>query len=70
LESDLKAIEGKLALIYGENSESFKATSAAFMKELMPNMTVVEIKDAQHHLFLDQPLAFIEEVKSVLADWA
>jgi pimeloyl-ACP methyl ester carboxylesterase len=70
LESDLKAIEGKLALIYGENSESFKATSAAFMKELMPNMTVVELKDAQHHLFLDQPLAFIEEVKSILADWA
>ena len=69
LESDLKAIKGKLALIYGENSESFKATSAAYMQELMPDMTLVELKAAQHHLFLDQPLAFIDEVKKILAAW-
>lgn len=69
LEADLKTIKGKLALIYGENSESFKARSAQYMKELMPDMTLVELKDAQHHLFLDQPLAFVEEVKSILKDW-
>jgi pimeloyl-ACP methyl ester carboxylesterase len=70
MEADLKAITGKLALIYGENSESFKPRSAQYMQELMPDMTLVELKDAQHHLFLDQPLAFIEEVKKILADWA
>ncbi len=69
LETDLKAITGKLALIYGENSESFKARSAQYMKELKPDMTVIELKDAQHHLFLDQPLTFIEEVKKLLVAW-
>lgn len=70
LEADLKAIQGKLCLIYGENSESFKPRSAEYMKELMPDMTLIELKDAQHHLFLDQPLAFIEAVKETLADWS
>lgn len=69
LEADLKQISAKLALIYGENSESFKARSAQYMQELKPDMTVLELKDAQHHLFLDQPLAFIDEVKKLLADW-
>lgn len=70
LETDLKAIKGKLCLIYGENSESFKPRSAEYMKKLMPNMTLIELKDAQHHLFLDQPLAFIDVVKETLADWS
>ena len=33
-------------------------------------MRVIELKDAQHHLFLDQPLAFIDEVKKLIADWS
>jgi pimeloyl-ACP methyl ester carboxylesterase len=70
LTEDLKAITGKLALIYGENSESFKSRSAQYMQELKPDMRVIELKDAQHHLFLDQPLAFIDEVKKLIADWS
>ena len=70
LEEDLKAIQSNLALIYGADSDSFKARSAAYMQELMPELKLIELKDAQHHLFLDQPLAFIEEVKSILAAWA
>jgi len=69
LAADLDAARCKLALIYGENSESFSAKSAAYMKSLRPDLEVFEMADAQHHLFLDQPLAFVDTLKSLLARW-
>jgi hypothetical protein len=32
-------------------------------------LQVSSIADAQHHLFLDQPLAFIQELRNVLDGW-
>ena len=69
LEEDYKSIGIPVALIYGAQSESFKARSAEYMKELKGDLSVLEIADAQHHLFLDQPMAFVEAVKQVLSDW-
>ncbi|MEX0941576.1 MAG: alpha/beta hydrolase [Pseudomonadales bacterium] len=69
LEDDLKSVRCRIALIYGEQSESFSARSAAYMKELQPALAIYPIEDAQHHLFLDQPLVFIETVKSILDQW-
>ncbi|MCB1693683.1 MAG: alpha/beta hydrolase [Pseudomonadales bacterium] len=69
LEADLKGIAARVALIYGEQSESFSAKSAEYMKELQPALEVIPIADAQHHLFLDQPLSFIETLKSLLESW-
>ena len=69
LEADFKAINAKLALIYGANSESFKARSAGYMREMQPDMKVVELVDAQHHLFLDQPEAFMATLKDILQSW-
>lgn len=69
LTEDLDAARCKLALIYGENSESFSARSADYMKSLRPDLEVFEMADAQHHLFLDQPLAFVDTLKSLLARW-
>ena len=69
LVDDLKALTGKCALIYGENSESFTSKSAQYMKELQPALDVHELADAQHHLFLDQPLAFMELLSLILAGW-
>ena len=70
LEEEYKSINIPLALIYGEHSESFKAKSANYMKEMKPELTLIEIKDAQHHLFLDQPMAFVDAVKGILKDWS
>lgn len=70
LEADLKSVTCKIALIYGENSESFSARSADYMKELQPALDVYPIADAQHHVFLDQPLAFIDTVRQILSGWA
>ncbi len=69
LEDDFKAITAKCALIYGADSESFSAKSAAYMKELLPHLEVTELADAQHHLFLDQPLTFMENLSAQLDSW-
>jgi pimeloyl-ACP methyl ester carboxylesterase len=68
--ADLSAITARLALIYGEQSESFSAKSAAYMLSLNEHLQVSSISDAQHHLFLDQPLAFIQRLQDILSDWA
>lgn len=69
LKDDFSSISIPCALIYGADSESFSARSAAYMKELLPSLDVTELADAQHHLFLDQPLAFIEVLKHQLETW-
>lgn len=69
LEDDFKAITTKCALIYGADSESFSTKSAGYMKELLPHIEVTELADAQHHLFLDQPLTFMETLSAQLDAW-
>lgn len=66
---DLQTVTCKIALIYGQNSASFSSKSAAHMKELQPALEVFELADAQHHLFLDQPVAFMEQLTSILNTW-
>jgi hypothetical protein len=36
---------------------------------MKPSLQLIELADAQHHLFLDQPMAFVEAVKDILAKW-
>jgi len=67
--ADLSAITARLALIYGAQSESFSAKSAAYMQSLNAHLQVNSIADAQHHLFLDQPLAFIQQLRDILDGW-
>ncbi len=69
LEADFLAVPGRIALIYGELSESFSKKSVDYMQELKPAMEVVEMKDARHHLFLDQPMAFVDQLKTLLQRW-
>ena len=70
LEEDLKNVTGKIALIYGEQSASYSSKSADYMKSLKPELEVIPLANAQHHLFLDQPLAFIETLKELLGRWS
>lgn len=67
--ADLEAVSIKIALIYGEQSESFGVRSVEYMKTLQPALEVFPLADAQHHLFLDQPMAFVETLKSLLEGW-
>lgn len=60
----------KLALMRGEASELVTDRIWDYMRSLRSEpMDMVSIPDAQHHLFLDQPLAFIEALKAQLKSW-
>ena len=68
---DFQAIKIPLALIYGAQSNLFSKQTLAYMQEIIPqDFPVREIADAQHHLFLDQPLAFVEALGEICAELA
>ena len=55
-----------LGVIYGEQSELFSARTLEYMRELIPqDFAAVGIEDAQHHVFLDQPLAFVAALREM-----
>lgn len=59
------------ALIYGQHSALVSSRTVAHMRSLMdPSTPVIEIPDAQHHIMLDQPLAFVSALRSILAGWS
>jgi pimeloyl-ACP methyl ester carboxylesterase len=54
----------------GELSAVVPADTAEYMYELMGrNAPVASIPQAHHHLMLDQPLAFVAALRTLLADW-
>jgi pimeloyl-ACP methyl ester carboxylesterase len=65
---DYRRLEVPTGLIYGAESELFSARTEAYMRELIPqDFPAVALPEAQHHLFLDQPLAFVAELRKMLA---
>lgn len=69
LQQDFESIICQCALIYGADSEYFNAKSADYMKSLLPHLEVTELADSQHHLFLDQPLTFMDALSNQLNAW-
>ncbi len=60
----------RIALFRGENSKVCTPDIRDYMYELLDrNAPVVEIPQADHHLILDQPLAFIAALRAIFADW-
>lgn len=60
----------RLAIVYGENSKLFDADSAAYIGELGGgDIPMIAVPNAKHHLMLDQPLAFVTALRSVLTMW-
>lgn len=65
---DYRGIKVPLGLIYGEDSELFSLRTLDYMHELVPqDFPAIGIEQAQHHVFLDQPLAFIEALRKLVA---
>ncbi|MGB1142651.1 MAG: alpha/beta hydrolase, partial [Halioglobus sp.] len=59
---------GELVIVYGEESELFDADSADYVTESGgEHIPMIGIPDARHHLMLDQPLAFVGVLRSVMA---
>ena len=60
-----------VSFIYGENTMEFDTgDSIKEMKELLPEgSSVVALEDAQHHLMLDKPLEFVDELDKLIKDF-
>ena len=60
---EFQALTTTLGVIFGADSELFSRRTLEYMQELIPEpFPIKEISDAQHHLFLDQPQAFVESL--------
>ena len=66
---DYQTLDVNLGLIYGAESELFSKRALEYMKELIPKpFPSYEVAKAQHHVFLDQPIAFIDTLRRLCDD--
>lgn len=66
----LADLQHKIAIIYGANSQLFDADSVAYIREEGgTQIPIIAVPEAEHHLMLDQPIAFVTALRSVLAMW-
>ena len=60
---EFQALTTTLGVIFGADSELFSRRTLEYMQELIAQPFLIkEIANAQHHLFLDQPQAFVESL--------
>ena len=70
MRDQLAAIRCRFALFRGEHSVVVPPDTAAYMYELLGRAApVISIPEAHHHLILDQPLAFVAALRTLLSDW-
>lgn len=70
MHEDLANLRCRVGVIYGEDSDLFSQDIADYMfKVLDESVPFVGIPEARHHLFLDQPLAFVSALRTLLAEW-
>jgi pimeloyl-ACP methyl ester carboxylesterase len=65
---------GRKAIVYGEQSFLFNADSVDYMHETIAqfgaeDFPMIGIPHARHHLMLDQPIAFVSTLRTILASW-
>lgn len=66
----LQAITARVALFRGDRSVIVPPDIAEYMYDLLDrNAPVVSIPESHHHLILDQPIAFVAALRTLLADW-
>ena len=66
----LNRIACPAAMMWGERSNLMNAETLNYMIEQMPkDVLLVPIPDADHHVMIDQPLAFVAGLRGLLAAW-
>ncbi len=65
---------GRKAIVYGEGSYLFNHDSVDYVYELTEEFKtdrfpIIGIPNARHHLMLDQPMAFLTALRSILSFW-
>jgi len=71
----IAATPGRKAIVYGEDSVLFDDDSAAYVRECLrsggaADMPIIGIPCARHHLMLDEPIAFVGVLRTLLAQWS
>lgn len=62
---------GRMAIVYGEDSVLFDDDSADYLRECgATDVPMVGIPGARHHLMLDEPIAFVSVLRTILAQWS
>ena len=59
-----------LALMRGDRSQLFRDADAAYLMSLLPpGAPEIVIPEAEHHVMIDQPLAFVAALRALLSVW-
>ena len=66
---DPAAITTPMVHIYGEDSRIIARRRAGQMRPFPSQIVEVEIPDAEHHVMIDQPLALVAALRTLLATW-
>jgi pimeloyl-ACP methyl ester carboxylesterase len=67
---DLARLSCRVAAFYGERSALFPPEIRDYMAvRLAGRAPMIAVPEAHHHLFLDQPLAFVVGLRALLASW-
>ncbi len=66
LEPQLARIAGPILFIRGQYSRALSAERLSHLVHACPRATGIEIPQAGHHVFLDQPAAFLDTVTTFL----
>ncbi len=64
--ADYAGLALPVALVYGADSDLFTEVTRDYLESMIPgDVQSVAIEKAGHHLFLDQPLAFVEALRKL-----
>lgn len=67
---ELRQLRCRIGILYGEKSALFPPEVRQYVHQLVDRRgPVAAIPESYHHLFLDQPLAFVAALRILLADW-
>ncbi|HLL26597.1 MAG TPA: alpha/beta hydrolase [Xanthobacteraceae bacterium] len=67
---ELAAIKCPVALMWGSHSKLMSGKLLDYALKMAPAGTPkIEIPDAEHHVMIDQPLAFVAALRGLLAGW-
>ena len=67
---NVKKLACRVGIVYGDDSAIVNpATQRLMAKDLGEHVPLVGVADAEHHLFLDQPLAFVAVLRSMIGEW-
>lgn len=64
-----KDLKCPVAVMYGHISKDYDPDTMAYMQSQRPEAAIFTVPHAQHHIMLDQPVAFASSVMSIVSGW-